>query len=533
MPSAASHLFLATVVFWTTALPSIAAAQTAELSDLIEKHRLAGVSIVTRCGDNLVTEEHGGFRDLDTRLKVDSATAFRVASISKAVVALAAAKLAEQGTLDPDAPIGKYLKSPPVHPALPTADITLRHLLSHTSGLRDGAGYGTFLAATYAAIPAVPLLSAVLDSNGAYYTADMWDGAGPGSAFHYANINFGVAATVLEAATGWRFDMLMENLLFGPFGIDAGFQLQDLDDPTNLAALYRQQGGEWVPQADHLQGELPPVRDWTGYLPGTNAVGFAPQGGLRTSARSLSLLARLWSHGSAPGADGNPLTFLGPAARAQMSSPQWSYDGSNGDNGHGLFNQWASGLHLAASGLGEDDVVPGLGISPFIGHPGEAYGLVSDAYATPDGAWNMVFLTNGKWDGYAPADGSAFYAVEQDVFARLKDDALQCLAQQVPASPAMQWSVVAGTHVGDTLVRIQPSQPVRGTLPCQLFTADGRLIFDGDVEADGRPGRKKPEAISPAPTVHISVPPLGRGIHFGTVECGDKPPARFIFLVTG
>ena len=169
---------------------------------------------------------------------------------------------------------------------------------------------------------------------------------------------------------------------------------------------------------------MPAGPDWSEYLPGINAVCFSPQGGLRISAADLTVLAQLWSTGTAPGADGLPLTLLDPQSLAALRAEQWAYDPSgsgNGNNYNGLFNAWGRGVHRAASGLGEDEIILDVSVSPFIGHPGEAYGLISDAYATPDGEWNFVFATNGKWDGFSRGPASAYYAVEQDVFAALRD----------------------------------------------------------------------------------------------------------------
>ena len=511
---------------WQVLVPFHAFAQPA-LEDLVDVHQLAGMSVATRCGDALSLESYGGFRDIPSKLPVNAATNYRIASISKAVVALAAAKLDEQGTLDLDAPIGDVFEDPPFHPDHPETPLTLRHLLTHTSGIRDGDGYGTFLSDTYSAIPDVPSLSSVLGEGGAYYTANMWGTQEPGTYFQYANLNFGVAATVLEGATGVRFDILMEDLLFAPYGLDAGFRVQDLDDIADLAVLYRQQDGEWVAQADAHGGVMPGGPDWSAYIPGTSAVGFAPQGGLRTNARDLTVLAQLWSHGTAPGADGTPLTFLGPDALAELKSTQWSYNGSNGSNYYGLFNQWANGLHLAASGLGDDQIIPEVEVMPFIGHPGEAYGLISDAYATPDGAWSFAFLTNGKWDGYTAGPASAYYAVEQDVFAALREDLLQCLSSTVPETGA-DLSVIGWPRVGDTLVQLR-APGWSGPVDLEIMDTAGRLLCSGPVTPMGEDG------------LIMDVPPLPGGILLGrlshrTTATGGHPRGlvgRFIMLVTG
>lgn len=496
-------------------------AQVDALDDLHASHQLAGMSVVTRCGDEVTLEHHSGWRDLELGWPVDGATKYRVASISKAVVALVAAKLAEEGLLDHDAPIGQYLEDPPFHPAHPDIPVTFRHLMTHTSGIRDGSGYSDFLSDTYSEIPDVPLLSSVLGEGGPYYTTNMWGSPAPGTWFQYANLNFGVAATVMEAATGTRFDLLVREMLLDPYGLDAGFKVQDLDDIAQLAVLYRQVNGAWVPQVDHHEGVMPPGPDWDGYAPGTNAVGFAPQGGLRISARDLSVLARVWSHGAATDAEGNPLTFLGADALAELHAVQWSFDSGspNGNNYYGLFNQWSNGLHLAASGLGEDEVIPDAGVAPFIGHPGEAYGLISDAYATPDGQWNAVFITSGKWNGYTQGAASAYYAVEQEVFAILRDDLLQCTASATAAEVQPDWTVIGVPRPGDTLIHLL-TPGASGPLRFRWLDGSGRLLASGET-MPGVPGR-----------MSLRVPAMARGAHLLQLT-GTGGQRRLLVYVAG
>ena len=176
-------------------------------------------------------------------------------------------------------------------------------------------------------------------------------------------------------------------------------------------------------------------------------------------------------------------------------------------------------MHRAASGIGQDAVIPDVAVAPFIGHPGEAYGLISDAYATPDGQWNFAFLTNGKWDGYSSGEGSAFYAVEQDVFAALREDLLQCLSLGAENAFAPD-AVVGMPRVGDTLVLLQPGTPWGAPLSYQLRDAQGRLLQKGTAEEDA------------SGHYSLATPPLGRGIHYGTCQMGSRM-SRFLFFVPG
>mgnify|MGYP002620284821 CR=1 FL=1 len=509
---------------WITAIalaiPNRSAAQADLFDAIADEHQLAGMSVVTRCGHEVSLEAHVGLRDIERKLPVNSETVFRMASISKAVVALCVAKLVESGTLTYDAPLSAYLDSPPVHPGHPNVPLTVQHLLTHTSGIRDGDGYGDFLSASYASIPAVPALSEVLSEDGTFYTTNMWGTSAPGEWFQYANLNFGVLATVMEAATGMRFDLLMDELIFAPFGLDAGYRVQQLDDINDVAVLYRQVNGVWTPQADQYEGVVPAGPNWEGYTPGNSAVCFSPQGGLRISARDLSLLAHVWTAGNAPGPDGTMVTFLSGPALSELHEQQWAYSasgGGNGNNYYGLFNSWGRGLHLAASGLGEDEVIPDVAVAPFIGHPGEAYGLISDAYSTPDGEWSFCFATHGKWEGYSVGPASAYYDVEQSVFAALRDDLLACLASSVPVLDLSPWRVLGQPRVGDSLLHLQGSH--RGQVQLDLLRLDGRLTEEG-VTSQDQSGRF---------TFHMR--PLEFGWHVGRIQDDQGNVSTVSFFV--
>ena len=490
--------------------------QTDVFDAIAESHELAGMSVATRCGESLQMEAHVGLRDIDRNLPVTSETTFRMASISKAVVALAVAKLVDSGTWPMMRPCPTTW-TPPVHPDHPDVGLTLEHLLTHTSGIRDGDGYGDFLNASYANILRARTFRSAFGNRHLLHRQHVGNSE-PGEWFQYANLNFGVLATVMEAATGMRFDLLMEELLFAPYGLDAGYRVQQLDNINDLAVLYRQSSGEWTPQADQFEGVMPMGPDWTPYLPGTSAVCFSPQGGLRISARDLTVLARLWGAGEATGADGQALTFLSAGSLSALHEEKWAYDGGNGNNYYGLFNSWGQGVHRAASGLGADEILPDVTVSPFIGHPGEAYGLISDAYATPDGSWSFCFATNGKWDGYSVGPASGYYQVEQDVFAALRNDFLACQASGVPEVQAPAVHLLGQPRVGDTLLHFGGSDIEFAVF--DLLRLDGRKVAESKVMDHGQAG-----------ALTLEVGPLEFGWHVGRLTTSEGTASRLTFFV--
>lgn len=397
--------------------PCIAAAQL-DLDPLVSEFGLMGVSVTAFCGDSIQASAHSGFAQWSEQLPVTSSTKYRIASVSKAAVALACARMVESDFWAYEDDVNALVDWNFVHPSFPELPITIGDLLSHQSGLRDGSTYADFLTSTYSAGPSASSISNLLMPSGNAYSSSMWGANAPGAAFHYANINYGMLATVMEAATGVRFDLLMDSLVFEPLGITGSFNIGFLPDLDEVATLYRNLGG-WTPQADDFVGNPPTAWDYGNYLPGTNGLVFSPQGGLRISTDELARLGAVWANGSWQG-----IELLEEDGLLALSQSAWDYNGVNGNNYYGLFNSWSLGLHRANLNAGDDFFGDG---TLFIGHPGEAYGLISDAYVDPVSGWGFAFATNGAWNGYA-FGVSSWYEVEESLHQSLAPLRALCIA---------------------------------------------------------------------------------------------------------
>jgi D-alanyl-D-alanine carboxypeptidase len=151
-----------------------------------------------------------GVRDAVVWRRGDAARRFDVASLSKTLAATAAQRLALDGVLRLSDPAVRYL------PRLPYADVTLEHLLRHTSGLFD----------LYADAPLRADFLRFFGTPGRPYSnADYLSflrerrpppDAAPGTAFRYSNTNYVLLGLVLEAASGERYDRLLARLILEP-----------------------------------------------------------------------------------------------------------------------------------------------------------------------------------------------------------------------------------------------------------------------------------------------------------------------------
>ncbi|MEO1100818.1 MAG: serine hydrolase domain-containing protein [Pseudomonadota bacterium] len=383
---AAASLTLAACALETSAPAPDRAAHDARLAALVTgdgdpAHALAGTVLVVMRGEETVYAGAAGRARIDP-VRGDRAltpeTKFRWASVSKMVVGMTALDLEREGAVNLDANLSEALGWPLHRPDDPARAITLRQALDHTSSIRDPAAYW---------VPLPGNIRTLFEGEAAPFSAHT-----PGDWFEYANLNYGLAATAMEAATGERFDRLAARML-NAAGLDAGFNWSGVSAAARRsgATLYRKVDGVWTPQVDDLdtlEDHAPLVLKDEGanladYTPGTNGTLFSPQGGLRASAVDLARLVRL----------------LRAPRYAPLSSDPWVYDPARpngttaeaGVSAEGLFTAYGLGVQLLPGDV-PTAAWPG---ETLIGHSGDAYGLLSGAWVQADGDVAFAYAITG------------------------------------------------------------------------------------------------------------------------------------------
>jgi CubicO group peptidase (beta-lactamase class C family) len=333
----------------------------------------------------------------------------RVASISKLLVALAVMRLVEAGRIDLNADVSDALGWRLRHPQHPDVPITLRLLLSHRSGLTDGVDYVVPLGKS--------LRNVVLDSKA-------WDPEhAPGQAFRYANVGFPVIASVLERRTGERFDRLMRRTVLEPLRLDACYNWSGCSTEAFRRAVVLTLPDGTVLR-DDLRGAAPPCPvavveggscDLDRYVLGENGAIFSPQGGLRISARDLTVIGRLLlDRGRHAGK-----RFLRPASIDAILTPVWTYNGANGDTSGGFYCRYGLASQSLPTPLtGCDDAL--FGGRAMVGHAGDAYGVRSGLWIDRRRGNGIAYFAVGN--GPDPKKGRTSYrAVEEWLAAKLPD----------------------------------------------------------------------------------------------------------------
>lgn len=323
---------------------------------ILRRHRAVGASFVLCLPSGQDEVFSFGHARLNPTIPVTPDTCFRIASVSKLVMTFAALSLAEDGLLNLDADISAYLGYPIRSPHAPDIPITLRMLLTHTSGITDDGPYGT------RGMQPGCTLRELLDSP------QSWRKDAPGSSFYYSNLGAGAAGVVLERAADLPFDDILNARVFTPLSIRASYDPRRITPADDLADGYS------------VRAFLPPqLRYDAATLAARPPEAFDPErdyliaaGRMITDSPGLAKLVRLLASKDGMG-------VLSPASLDAMRTCQ---DGAPGIS--------ACGRGLNTAFLPE--VFPGF--SP-VGHQGVAYGMCAELFADPEKGCGVGVMTSG------------------------------------------------------------------------------------------------------------------------------------------
>jgi CubicO group peptidase (beta-lactamase class C family) len=400
---------------------------SAELNDIVRSptQPLASLSVLAVREGQVVYHQQFGSKRIDNansanNKPADAQTMYRIASISKLITTLGVMRLVEDGKLSLDVDISQYLGYSVRNPNYPDSAITLRMLMNHTSSLRDAGGY------YWEDKLGVNLKDVLVPGGARFGQGEAWSKqAKPGTYFAYTNFSWGVVGTVMERATGERFDRLMHRLIFNPMDLSGGFNPAELSPMSldNIATLYRKRSeingkevwdttGPWVAQVDDYSQTVPIPRAGPNYVVGSNGTLYGPQGNCRLSAEGLGQVMLMLMH------DGklNGKLILKKSSVDEILSEQWRNDGmgKNGESSFGtgasLFNAWGLGAQrfLDVSGASKGDRLVEAGGFKAYGHLGDAWGLTSAIVFNREKKSGMIFLIGGP--GFDPDTNRGSYS---------------------------------------------------------------------------------------------------------------------------
>jgi CubicO group peptidase (beta-lactamase class C family) len=330
------------------ATTTTASALQDRLDVLRERHGVPAASVAVLGGDG-IDAAASGVLNLATEVEATADSLFQIGSITKVWTATLVMQLVDEGRIELDAPVRRYLPGFRVADEDVSEAVTIRHLLTHTSGI-DGdhfadTGRGDDVLERYvetcAELPQVHPLGATMS---------------------YCNTGYTVLGRVLEVVAGAVWDDLLRTRLVEPLGLTHTVTLPEDVLRFRAAIGHIQPPGE----------ELRPAPAWG--LPRTAG----PAGAICSTATELLAFARLELQDGLA-AEGTRL--LSEEAARSMREPQ---------------------VEVPTGGIGESEAHWGLGWSVYtwsgrtvVGHDGGTIGQAAFLRVVPDSGTAVALLTNG------------------------------------------------------------------------------------------------------------------------------------------
>ena len=380
------------------------------------------MAVVVLRGTTTVLSREYGDADVEQRRAVDARTVFQLGSIGKQFLAALVVALAGDGTLSLDDPVSRHLSGlARVSPA-----IRVRHLLTHTSGIRE-------LFQLPGALEAFDDLSRTRQElYGAVRNAPV-DFA-PGSRWSYSNTNYTLLAMVVERVTGMPYEQVVVTRLLEPAGLRSLRACRSIPDGPDDARGYVRDGSRNAPAA-------PENMEW-----------IRGDGGFCGTAADLARWTHLLSTGHIVTTD----------QYAQMTAGARLESGASTDYGFGLALARPDGIRK-------------------ISHGGAMRGYSAQAAHYPDRSTTVVVLTNR---GDVRAD-----AIEREI-ARAVLGVPAPDRSAVPLPPDARAAFIGQYDIGVFTIRVVArgdalwlETPPPGPTTALRYLGQGRFV--SETEPDG------------------------------------------------
>ena len=408
----------------------IAAAADTLAARALSQAGAAGLSVAVARNGKVIFSKGYGLAEVEHDVKVDGDSMFRMGSITKQFTAAAIMRLVEQGRIGLDDPVTRHVAGYNTH----GREITLRHLLTHTSGIKS-----------YTELKRV-----MVDEPEREFThQEMLDmvqneplAFDPGTQFEYSNTGYYLLGMVIENVSGKSYCAYMQDEFFGPLGLT-----RTRCDSNTEIVKGRAQGYTVV-------GETL-VND-RGLATGTT---FAA-GGLLASAHDLVV----WADALAAG------RVVSPASCTLMSTPAALTGGGAHDYGFGLF-------------------IDSLDGHARVQHGGDIFGFNSMLARFPDDGVTVAVMSNSlPISSTRVADGLSRAALGVPetpapvAVAISEAEAARCVG--VYAFPDTDWEITIIQRDGK-LFSQSPGDPDsemihvgKGEFTALLYDKDVRWVFD-------------------------------------------------------
>jgi len=201
----------------------------------MQKQRIPGLSLAVLKNGELVQANGYGLANVELNVPATADTIYQSGSVGKQFTATAVMMLVEEGSIGLDVPLSKYFSDAPEL----WKDITVRHLLTHTSGIKDYSQKDVNFRLDYTTAELFKIYAAFpLDFP-------------PGEKWSYSNTGYALLGFLIEKVTGKFYGDFLQERVFEPLGMTTAGVISEADIVLNRAAGYRLVEGalknqEWV-----------------------------------------------------------------------------------------------------------------------------------------------------------------------------------------------------------------------------------------------------------------------------------------------
>ncbi len=231
------------------------------LADLCKNFKIPGLAIQIVQKEGLSKPIYEGFYDIQRQKQVNEDTIFRIASITKLFTAIGICQLYEQGKVDFDKDINEYLHTliPPIKYRYGPERITLKHLLTHTSGIGELQRYSDLFR---------PGFNINIYGNRKiphlvwFYRYGILTEVKPGTKYAYSNLGMGLVGLIIEVLSGMSYREYCKKFILDILGMRSTDFLPNPDLGPRIAQGYLDNA---------LKGKFKPVKPMqTGIIPAGN-----------------------------------------------------------------------------------------------------------------------------------------------------------------------------------------------------------------------------------------------------------------------
>ena len=281
--------------FWPRAPEGLAGAIDELVEAVMVEGPVSGVAVGVARGRRIIHTAGYGYADVENQLPVTPETVFRVGSISKQFTAAIIMQLAEEGALDLNDPLTKYLPDYPGY----GSEVTISSLLNHTAGIKNYTTMERWWETLSVEMSPEQLVASFRDAPFNFR---------PGTNFSYTNSGYALLGVIAERLTGQPLGGIFNERLFVPLGLPSTSFCDDRALVPNRARGYQVVDGEFT--------HAPYISMSQAYA----------AGGVCSNVPDLLRWTKLLVRGSVVGND----------AYDRMSTPVALKDGSRIEYGYGL-----------------------------------------------------------------------------------------------------------------------------------------------------------------------------------------------------